>query len=263
MNTHPLRPARLAGLVVALALTLVLVWSIPVAALPGLGVPADDWFGRVGPAEGMLAVLRVVIIVALLYLLAATLLLLATTSLGSRPLAEIANRCTAPALQRFLRTSAGLGIGTVASLHPLAAGAQSPLTDELPEPAPVESAEPAAEEVTTLTRVEDPAPDDGRDSGRAAAVAAPGEAEIGTPGASRSGRAEPTDWWTVAPGDHLWLIAEETVADQGATARSPDDTARYWQLLCQANHDRLLDPDNPDLIVPGQRIVLPPPSVTP
>jgi hypothetical protein len=33
---------------------------------------------------------------------------------------------------------------------------------------------------------------------------------------------------------------------------------RYWRRLIDTNRDRLVDPGNPDLLVPGQELVLPP-----
>jgi nucleoid-associated protein YgaU len=32
----------------------------------------------------------------------------------------------------------------------------------------------------------------------------------------------------------------------------------YWAQLVDANRDRLVDPDDPDLLLPGQVLVLPP-----
>jgi hypothetical protein len=64
--------------------------------------------------------------------------------------------------------------------------------------------------------------------------------------------------WTVHPGDHLWRIAEVVVAlDLG---RTPTDerVESYLQRLVDANHDRLVQPDDPDLILPGQQLLLPP-----
>lgn len=256
---RPIRPARPAGLVFALTGSLILVWSIPAPALPGLDAANDDWFRQTPPAEGLLAVLRLVVLTGLLYLLAVTMLIVASTALRSCTLDRVATHCTGPALQRLLRSSVGLGIGTLTSLHSMAAGAAPPPPEGSPEPVPAASADPAADETTTLTRLNDPAP---------AAPAGPGREAAGrsAPPASEPARAAPTeapptdaaDWWTVAPGDHLWHIAEETLVDHGATAPSLDHLARYWHTLCQANHDRLVDPGNPDLIMPGQRIALPP-----
>ncbi len=255
MNQHPIRPARLAGLISALVVSLVLVWSIPAASLPGLGATTEGWFREIDPADGLLAVLRILVLMGLAYLLAATLLLLASTAVRSSTVNRLAASCTGPALQRFLRASVGLGIGTMTSLHSLAVGAAPPPAEDSPEPVPGASVEPSAEETTTLTRVDDLVP---------AAPAAPGVEATDPPPSldpepvtTTPAEADPTDWWTVAPGDHLWHIAEETLADHGAVP-SPDEVAAYWHTLCEANHDRLVDPDNPDLIMPGQQIALPP-----
>ena len=254
MNQHPIRPARLAGLISVLVASLVLVWSIPAASLPGLGATTDGWFREIDPADGLLAVLRIMVLAGLAYLLAATLLLLASTAIRSSTVNRLAASWTGPALQRFLRTSVGLGIGTMTSLHTLAAGAAPPPAHDSPEPVPAASAEPTAEETTTLTRVDDPVPAAQSEPGAEAPDPPPVEPE---PAVTTPAAADPTDWWTVAPGDHLWRIAEETLADHGA-APSPDEVASYWRTLCETNHDRLVDPDNPDLIMPGQQIALPP-----
>lgn len=62
--------------------------------------------------------------------------------------------------------------------------------------------------------------------------------------------------YVVQRGDHLWNIAERAVALDGAAA---DDSvvARYWRLLIEHNRHRLVDPGDPDLILPGQQIELP------
>jgi nucleoid-associated protein YgaU len=78
-----------------------------------------------------------------------------------------------------------------------------------------------------------------------------------TPPAAASG-ADP-GIHVVQRGDHLWSIAEHTLqaASAGGTV---DDAAvtRYWRVLMEQNRDRLVDPDDPDLILPGQQLVLPP-----
>jgi hypothetical protein len=60
--------------------------------------------------------------------------------------------------------------------------------------------------------------------------------------------------WVVEQGDSFWSIAAQ-VAGAGDRA-----THRYWRWLVEANRARLADPGNPDLLVPGQRLVLPPPE---
>jgi len=64
--------------------------------------------------------------------------------------------------------------------------------------------------------------------------------------------------WTVRPGDHLWRIAEVLVGlDQGSR---PSDAAVevYLERLIEVNRSRLPHPDDPDLILPGLDLVLPP-----
>ena len=60
----------------------------------------------------------------------------------------------------------------------------------------------------------------------------------------------------VEPGDSLWSIAAEVV--RGARPDAGDrDVSRFWQRLIEANRHELVDPDNPDLLLPGQRLVVP------
>jgi hypothetical protein len=250
------------GLLFLILGILVVVWSVPTTPLPGQGATANDWFREVSPAGGSLAALRLMILAGLSYLMAATVLAVASAMLHSDALDRTAAGFTGPGLQRFLRTTVGLGIGTVTSLQSIAAGAAPPPVEESSEPIPAASAEPTADETTTLTRIDGPAlsvPAEG-DVGDTAVATARAQAPVPTPPASpaEAERADATDWWTVAPGDHLWHIAEETLLDHGDAAPSLDEVAAYWHILCQANHGRLVDPDNPDLIMPGQQIVLPP-----
>ena len=59
--------------------------------------------------------------------------------------------------------------------------------------------------------------------------------------------------WRVRQGDHLWSIAERTVARYRPDP-SDHDIAKYWLALLAANRHRLVDPDR---IYPGQDLVLP------
>jgi len=254
MTEHPIRLARLTGFLTTLIATIVVVGSLRTAPLPGLGASSTDWFREVAPAEGVLAILRLVVLVGAAYLLLATLLTLSSTILHTGAVDRMAARCTGPTLQRFLRTSAGIGIGTVTSIQSLAAGAAPP---------PVTG--PHAEEVTTLTRVDGPTPDQTPTEASTGPQTDPPAPEPNpaatTPAASIDSGAP--DSWTVAPGDHLWHIAEETLLDLRGEAPSPEQTVAYWHAVCEANHDRLVDPDNPDLILPGQQIALPPVPASP
>ena len=59
--------------------------------------------------------------------------------------------------------------------------------------------------------------------------------------------------WTVQPGDHLWGIAEATATDD-----SLETIAAHWLRIIEINRHRLPDPGNPDLILPGLVVELPP-----
>lgn len=66
------------------------------------------------------------------------------------------------------------------------------------------------------------------------------------------------DWWVAEPGDSLWSIAQEHLQDELGNDDLPEEViAEYWRTLIDANTDRLSDPTNPDLILPGQQFVLP------
>lgn len=58
----------------------------------------------------------------------------------------------------------------------------------------------------------------------------------------------------VRAGEHFWSIAETVVAARPDTQL---DVPAYWRLLVEANRERLIDQDNPDLLHPGQELVLP------
>jgi hypothetical protein len=64
----------------------------------------------------------------------------------------------------------------------------------------------------------------------------------------------------VAAGDNLWLLAARHLAT--VSGRSVDDVADgevapYWVRVCDTNRARLASGD-PNLVFPGERVVLPP-----
>jgi hypothetical protein len=70
---------------------------------------------------------------------------------------------------------------------------------------------------------------------------------------------DPTSW-IVEPGDSLWSIASEVTSPPGGPAADERVVGRYWRRLVEANRAQLVDPDNADLLVPGQWLVVPPPD---
>jgi nucleoid-associated protein YgaU len=72
-------------------------------------------------------------------------------------------------------------------------------------------------------------------------------------------RIDPTRW-VVEPGDSLWSIAEEIMRRPDGSRAGERAVARYWRRLITANRHDLVDRANPDLLVPGQQLVVPPPD---
>ena len=64
---------------------------------------------------------------------------------------------------------------------------------------------------------------------------------------------------TVAVGDSFWSIADRLVRIRLGRTPADDEVVEPWLALVDANRDRLLDPDDPDLLHPGQVLRLPPP----
>ena len=80
-------------------------------------------------------------------------------------------------------------------------------------------------------------------------------APIGQPSTDNADR----NVWTVSRGESFWSIAAEHLEDElSRRDLSDEEVAEYWQVLVEANADRLVDPGNPDLIFPGQELILPP-----
>lgn len=65
----------------------------------------------------------------------------------------------------------------------------------------------------------------------------------------------PAGSYVVQPGDSLWAIACRTLTDRIGAAAADEDVDHLWKIIYRANRD-LIGPE-PDLIFPGQQLVLP------
>ena len=61
----------------------------------------------------------------------------------------------------------------------------------------------------------------------------------------------------VQPGDSFWRIAEQQLAQQLGAPPTTAAITTYWVQLVDRNADRLVEAGNPDLLHPGQVLVLP------
>ena len=219
-------------------------------AAPPLAQPGEvlDWARQRQPDEAVVAVLRLAGLGIGWYLLVVTAAALVAHLLRLARLAAAVDALTVPAVRRLLATAMGLSISTASltgSVGTAWAADDGPPVEtmrRLPDDAAVAQASPPV----TMRRLP-----------QAPAVAVPGPAPAGP--APAPGRPS----WTVRPGDHFWAVAERVLAE--AWQRNPSDAevSSYWRALIAANHDRLRDRRNPDLLFPGQVLVVPAPPARP
>jgi nucleoid-associated protein YgaU len=84
-------------------------------------------------------------------------------------------------------------------------------------------------------------------------------ASVPATGSLPSSLPQSDETWVVQPGDSFWSIAEDVLGSPGDVPPGERDVGRYWCRLIDANRAGLVDPGNPDLLVPGQELVVPPP----
>ena len=67
----------------------------------------------------------------------------------------------------------------------------------------------------------------------------------------------------MSPGDSLWSIAEATLATAWGQAPDERDLAHYWWQVVQTNRPFLPVPEDPNLLFPGDQVLIPPPPAAP
>src|SRR5688572_13773410 len=156
----------------------------PLAA-PPLG-DLTTWFGQRDAATAVFAILRLVLLGVGWYLLVSTLLATVLRMARADAAAGVVEACAPAPVRRLVRAAAGLSLA--ASVVAVSAAAASE-GDEAVTMRRLPDAEMRVREddhaPVTMTRLPDDEPE-------APAVAAPST-------------------WTVAPGDHLWSIAERSL----------------------------------------------------
>jgi len=207
------------------------------------------------------SVARVAVIVILAHLLVVTVLQLVAGRTRSAQLIRAVGRVTPRFLvvmaagvivsggSAFATAGPGPAVVTPGAGAGVSAGGSATPTME------VIGENPPAHPLTSLPWAPDPAARSNAQppvGPNAAAAVSPPAAEV-----QPSPLLEPLILYTVQPGDHLWGIAEEEVSHRSGSAATGTEVIRYWSTLIETNRDRLVDPDNPDLILPGQELVLP------
>ena len=176
------------------------------------------WAAERTPLEAAAAVLRLGALAAAGYLLTVSGLGLVAAALRRRRVLAVVARWSPPVVQWLLGASL---VGA------LAAG---PAAAEPTAPPPT---------MVLLPDEDDPPP----------ASAAP---------APPLPTAPPVTAVTLAPGDHLWSVAARTLATSWGRPPTEREVVPYWRLVVELNRRALPNPDDPDLVFPGDVVRLPP-----
>ena len=257
---------------------------LPLPALGDLGALRDveAWYRTMGPTGSAAALARAVALVTSAWLGVACAAQLVATLPWVRSLQPLADVLSPRSLQRLGHGLAGLSLTAGLAAPAPSAGAHpaQPLPVEEPtatmrqlEPIDAEGSPPAtvapttttSPSITTAPAMTTMSPSPTMPTGAPAGVpeATPAVPVPLQPGPSSPPRAVAPpaegrgDEVVVEPGDSFWSLAEETVAERMGTT-DERTVATYWRSLVEANRERLVDRDNPDLLLPGQAVVLPP-----
>jgi hypothetical protein len=266
--------------------------SGPLAAPPVTEPGAwGAWTNEREPAVATVAVLRLLVLGLTWYLVGVTTVGIVARLARAASLVRVADALTVPVVRRFLQGALGLGLAT-AMVGAVAPGTYRAPTATSAVVAGAAASEAAAEEVrlahasddeVRMARVADDevrlarltedavrlarASVDEDELTRVASAPLPLELLEGRDGGDevtmrqvaegREGDATPAAHHEVVAGESLWTIARDALTSPTGGVPSDEALHGYWLDLIEHNRARLADPDNPDLIFPGQRLELP------
>jgi len=239
------------------------VLDVPITSIEQLSV----WLDRTPPEVMALAFVRLGAIATGWYLAVCMLALALTRPFGHTRLAAVASRATPAIVRRIVSGGGGLGLaaGTLLGALPvpsIATTGLGPIPAAASAIVPTQSPGPATATMTcgaraTPTAVMTRVPAEGGPPARPARPA-PGPV-TDAPWLAEPAGASTAPSWVVDAGDSFWSIAAETVSPSASDEPSDRQVIGHWRRLVEANRARLLDPGNPDLLVPGQELILPDP----
>jgi hypothetical protein len=229
---------------------------LPLPPGPWNGGDLLEWLPTADIAQLSFTVLRIGALVTVWYLALLTALVLIARISGVRPVALVARAIALPWARRLIdhALGAGLALTLAGGLIPVAAGtaaaAPAPVTMQLDD---------APSGPVTMHMV---------DEGRPATMQVVpgdegGQRRIGGSIARSTVTMQRADadpapaTWTIAPGDHLWHVAAQTLGDAWHRPPTDAEVVPYWQALVEHNRGTLAVPDDPDLVYPGQVFELP------
>jgi LysM repeat protein len=245
------------------------------------------WAEAREPLTAVVAVLRLLVLALAWYLVGVTTIGMASRLTRVARLVRIADALTVPVVRRLLQGALGVGLATamVGAVTPAAAPTSTALVASLEaDPAPRQAGDTSrpttSEDEVRLVRddhdevrmVAAGDVDDvrmvGTDRDDDDALPVPLQLLEADEPANAVGEVsmrrvvdEPADTpasYQVAAGDSLWTIAAHTLEAARGLPPTEAELHGYWGSLIEVNRARLADPANPDLIFPGQSLVLPP-----
>jgi len=196
----------------------------------------NTWYEQVGAGAAALTALRLVAVLAAGWIVVATVLQLVGGTTRRRIVQRVADGVSPRWLTRLAHGAAGLAVTVGLAGPPVPSDpAGTAVMEVLEEPGSATSTT-TTPTTTTTTTTSAPPPR--------------------TPPAAPDSPPPPiaAEEVVVARGDSFWSLAVEAVA---ASSR-PATVDAYWRRLVELNRPRLVDPANPDLLYPGQVLVLPP-----
>ena len=173
--------------------------------------------------------------------------------------------CAAGALARAARATAAVRVLDLVTIAPLRAAVALSVSSALTLATPAIAAPDDKPPIVTLERLPEQAP-----LPATTTTVAPGVTGGGGPGVRPGvGRGSARDEaagpppattgavWQVRSGDCFWTIADQVLTERAGRRVSDREVVPYWRQLIHENRARLRDPGNPDLLFPGQTLVLP------
>lgn len=234
--------ARSAAWFAFLAVALLQVHHLTLPLAPGWSSAGAS--GAEGAAALVMGLARVAAMGLGWYLLGATILMWVAGAAGAagRLAERLAGRVIPGTVQELVRGACGLTLILATTTPTLAAAEErAPITmHRLPG-----ARESAAEPAITMRRL-DPVP----------TIDPASDATSGTP-MPASPRSDPSTH-VIGPGEHLWSVAESTLAIAWGAQPHDAEVDPYWRELIRRNRLTLPDPANPDLVHPGTELELPP-----
>lgn len=224
----------------------------------------EGWARRSRVEEALAAVLRYVALAGAYWLAASSALYLLARSTGIARFIDATSVLTLPAVRRVTDR---LVVGTLAmsTLTGPAIAVSGQWSDRAPAIDPItarlEAGAPVEEDVVIdLTSIDEA---DLEGLTPSAASDQPGEVAESDPRLSRddappsiSIRASAQLEVIVTEGDHLWSLAERRVSSVLGRPAADHEIAPYWREVISSNPE--IRSGNPDVIYPGEVIVLPP-----